>query len=138
MYTKLVILMRGEEECSISVRFFLSFLFGQDSILILRGAIAGSTHPSFSDIFLLLPSALFSKRLSSSLNLLLSLTLFFHADFINRRLGLTTEPEKVLELTVNTTIEFLEGRLKKFNVKNEDGLERHDPPYRDDVAVESK
>ncbi|KAI5478521.1 hypothetical protein MNV49_005050 [Pseudohyphozyma bogoriensis] len=62
--------------------------------------IPGGTHPSFSDIHLILPG------------------------LINRQMGLAGEPETVLDLTVNTVVNFLKGKseaAKSMAVKVEGG-----------------
>lgn len=64
----------------------------------------GSTHPSFSDIHLILPTT------------------------VNRRIGLTTDPVRILDLTVRGTVEFLR--------RDTSGMERRakNPKYSEWVA----
>jgi len=50
-------------------------------------SIAGATHPSFSDVFLILPS------------------------YINRLTGLKTQPERVISISVAVVVTFLGGRV---------------------------
>jgi platelet-activating factor acetylhydrolase len=49
----------------------------------------GSTHPSFSDVFLILPT------------------------YINRLTGLKTTPERVIDLCTKTVQEFLSGNVQR-------------------------
>ncbi|KAF8325632.1 platelet-activating factor acetylhydrolase, isoform II-domain-containing protein [Cantharellus anzutake] len=74
-------------------------------------SIAGSTHPSFSDVFLIVPG------------------------IINRMIGLSTESPRVLSLAVNATAAFLQhggdGRNHEFNtVTSEEETPTPTPPSR--------
>jgi platelet-activating factor acetylhydrolase len=49
---------------------------------------AGATHPAFSDVFLILP------------------------DYINRLVGLAADPLRIIGLTIDTVVKFLESDIE--------------------------
>ncbi|KAH8919333.1 hypothetical protein BT69DRAFT_1224294 [Atractiella rhizophila] len=58
-------------------------------------SIVGATHPAFSDVHLILP------------------------DLVNRLIGLKIDPDKVIELSVKSTHDFLEGREEEMIKRQE-------------------